>query len=321
MSNETLNEFPYKVCDRSVSTCQICGSNNTTRVVSLTKIEYMMCRECGLQKQVLDGEVARPRFIEAQEAYSSRDSVLFLPFVKVLSRISAKKRLKVIRRYLLKGSLIEVGPGTGEFLMEARNAGYDVEAVEASGHLAEYIRTEINERVHNVTLEEFALEEYTFDGIYSSHVIEHVIDPITHLGLSGLIVRKGGYLFVSTPNSDCWERVIAGRKWAAYLMGHLHLFSPRSLSLYLDKTGWEVMEVRTYASSSDWLRAIVSLSEIREKKASVEVGGERIRLLPSWLSRLIFICSGLILWPLTAVQASLKKGSDLFIVARKKVDK
>ena len=53
-------------------------------------------------------------------------------------RATAKARIERIRRYRPNGCLLEVASAAGFFLIEAKNAGYDVQGVEISPPMASY---------------------------------------------------------------------------------------------------------------------------------------------------------------------------------------
>ena len=96
--------------------------------------------------------------------------------------------------------------------------------------------------------------EAHFDVITMDQVVEHVAEPVAFLRGVGRVLKPGGSIVVSTPNSRSFAARILGRRWmnwhAPY---HLHHFSGRSLRLASEEAGLEVVGIRTL-TNSDWLR-------------------------------------------------------------------
>lgn len=51
-----------------------------------------------------------------------------------------------------------------------------------------------------------AYEDESFDTVYSSHILEHLSDPITAIKNWLRICKKGGVVFISVPHRDLYER-------------------------------------------------------------------------------------------------------------------
>jgi SAM-dependent methyltransferase len=51
-----------------------------------------------------------------------------------------------------------------------------------------------------------AYEDEQFDTVYSSHILEHLSDPITAIKNWLRICKKGGVVFISVPHRDLYER-------------------------------------------------------------------------------------------------------------------
>ena len=51
-----------------------------------------------------------------------------------------------------------------------------------------------------------AYEDESFDTIYVSHLLEHLVDPITAIKNWLRICKKGGVVFISVPHRDLYER-------------------------------------------------------------------------------------------------------------------
>ncbi len=298
-----------------MSQCSLCESMNVAEVYTAQGLHYLLCNKCGLEKQNIGNDALKESFEKSQMLYYEEDDLSFSKPIRAINLRKAKKRIKVVKEYLNSGRLLEIGPGCGEFLTEAVSAGFDIEAIETSKRFADYINKTLKIKTYEVMLEDFNHEGGKYDAVYSSHVIEHVVDPIFYLLMAKKTVREGGYFFIMSPNADCWEHRVTGKSWSIYSTAHLHLFTPKSLTLCLEKAGWEVVGVRTFEFAEDWIKALHSLF-FNRKPASVSTPGARIRKLPGWLALAVMGISRFVLLPLSFIQSIKKKGGDIFIVAR-----
>jgi len=51
-----------------------------------------------------------------------------------------------------------------------------------------------------------AYEDESFDTVYASHILEHLVDPVTAIANWLRICKKGGVVFISVPHRDLYER-------------------------------------------------------------------------------------------------------------------
>ena len=62
----------------------------------------------------------------------------------------------------------------------------------------------------------------SFDFLYSSHCLEHMVDPAEALRNWVRVVRSGGHLIISVPDEDMYEQGV----WpSTYNTGHRHTFT------------------------------------------------------------------------------------------------
>ena len=80
-----------------------------------------------------------------------------------------------------------------------------------------------------------------FDLVVALHVIEHVRNLNETIGEIARILREGGHTFIVCPCVAHIKARIAGANWK-YLgpPGHLWYFSPKTLSLLMEKHGFAV---------------------------------------------------------------------------------
>lgn len=122
------------------------------------------------------------------------------------------------------GKLLDVGCGDGEALDILRDLGWQVCGVEFDPQAVNAARKR-NLDVREGTLTDAPFPDETFDAITSSHVIEHLHDPLAFLAESRRVLRTGGTLVAITPNAQAWTHEKYRSDW-------LNLDSPRHLVLF-----------------------------------------------------------------------------------------
>jgi 2-polyprenyl-3-methyl-5-hydroxy-6-metoxy-1,4-benzoquinol methylase len=129
----------------------------------------------------------------------------FKRFIKIPFELAALAGLP-------KGKLLDVGCGSGNKLLLARQLGWNVTGLEIDPNAVIAAR---NQQLNVIEGSYRYLENFVneFDCIICSHVLEHVYNPIEMLNLLNQSLKPGGTLFLSLPNSKSWVREIFGANW------------------------------------------------------------------------------------------------------------
>ena len=115
----------------------------------------------------------------------------------------SKSRAKWLKRHMTGGSrVLDVGSNVGLFCAMAKEIGLQPEGIEISKNLARQSAELFPEIPFHCT----SLEAYSgpgdFDAIYCSEVIEHTIDPFDFAARLFQLLRKGGVLYLTTPDLE-----------------------------------------------------------------------------------------------------------------------
>jgi SAM-dependent methyltransferase len=148
--------------------------------------------------------------------------------------------------------LLDVGCGTGGFLHFARECGFELYGYDASQAQANYARKDLpNVRKAlrpTEYLNSLSQDNLKFHVVTLWDVLEHIRTPLDLLSQLRLILDEKGLLFASVPNG----RAIRWKQWIGYLRGkapelipweHVFYFSPHSLRVCLERTGFQVLEI------------------------------------------------------------------------------
>jgi 2-polyprenyl-3-methyl-5-hydroxy-6-metoxy-1,4-benzoquinol methylase len=134
-------------------------------------------------------------------------------------------KIDLVRQFVPRGRLVEIGPGWGAFCLLARRAGFDVEAIERDPRCCEFLTTQLGVRAIRSDDPAAALMQTSApDIVVLWHVFEHLPDPWTVLEAAARRLSPGGALLIATPNPDAFQLSLFGRFWT-------HVDAPRHLHL------------------------------------------------------------------------------------------
>jgi SAM-dependent methyltransferase len=144
-----------------------------------------------------------------------------------------------------KKDVLDVGAYTGENMLWLSCGGWNVTGVELNP-VAARIGQELGLDIQATALEENTLPSASFDVIYMSYVIEHLLDP--HLALKEMhrLLRQGGRLLLTTHNVDSVWRYVFGPYWINWHTPfHIWHFSARTLTRMVEQEGFKIVYLTT----------------------------------------------------------------------------
>lgn len=154
-----------------------------------------------------------------------------------------------------KGRLLDFGCGNGAFLVQMRQAGWQVTGLDISPATVRHLRGELALSALEGSLPHPELPDESFEVITMWSSLEHVHRPLEVLRAAQRLLVPGGKLLVSAPNIDSLPFRWFGPHWFGLdLPRHLTHFTPWTLRLMLERAGFQVGPVRMVRHSS-WLRA------------------------------------------------------------------
>lgn len=175
------------------------------------------------------------RYYESNDYISHTDSKrsLFEKTYHFVKGIALKNKLNLINNCSpSKGNLLDIGAGTGDFLLTAKQNGWNTIGVEPS-EKAKEIAIGKGIQFSDSTEE---LESNSFDIITMWHVLEHV--PNLELQIKELkrLVKPNGTIIIAVPNFKSYDANYYGKFWAAYDVPiHFWHFSKTAIKLLFDK--------------------------------------------------------------------------------------
>jgi 2-polyprenyl-3-methyl-5-hydroxy-6-metoxy-1,4-benzoquinol methylase len=226
--------------------CPICGQTDRVSFDFQRNGNFIhSCQRCGLEflfpqpaDDTLSSIYSSSYFLGSKDLKSIRRR-------EALKRATAKLYLDAIAPFVPAATpkLLEIGCGSGDFLLEAQSRGFEVEGLEYSQHAATEANTRLGRSAVRVGLpEQKNLPTNEYDVIGAFDVIEHLRDPKQTLGHLHGALKSGGLLAIVTPSLNSWSRRVLGRHWMEYKTEHLTYFSRRSLMQLFSAIGFDTVQ-------------------------------------------------------------------------------
>ena len=232
--------------------CACCGGLVFRPALECEQFSFVRCASCGLVQRnpqpLKDEIIARysATFGDDYLSYELENEAAFLKLQQLALRDAKFDELeKSLFRAKEPPSVIDIGCATGALLADLRDRGWRVTGVEISP-CSEYARNERRLDVRSLPLEKNIFPQAHFDVVLASHLIEHLNDPGSFLIEANRVLKEGGRIFITTPNISGFQARIYGGLWRSAIFDHLYLFSVRTLSKLLKKTGFKIERIRTW---------------------------------------------------------------------------
>jgi 2-polyprenyl-3-methyl-5-hydroxy-6-metoxy-1,4-benzoquinol methylase len=183
------------------------------------------------------------RYYESVDYISHTDGnkSLFEKMYQFVKNIALKSKLNLINELSpTKGKLLDIGAGTGDFLLVAKNNGWETFGTEPS-EKARAISVKKGVSIIDATAD---LEDHSIDIITMWHVLEHVPDLENQIKELKRLLKPNGTLLVAVPNFKSFDAKHYGKFWAAYDVPiHFWHFSKTAIKLLFEKENMTLQKV------------------------------------------------------------------------------
>jgi 2-polyprenyl-3-methyl-5-hydroxy-6-metoxy-1,4-benzoquinol methylase len=236
--------------------CPLCSSekiglqfNCTDHFISKKEFPVFKCAGCGFsftQDYPEESEIAK--FYESDNYISHSDtSEGFSNKIYRFARgLMLRRKQKLIQNItgLKKGTILDIGSGTGHFVNSMKNTGWKAKGIE------------INEKARNFAITHFgvdistpdkipAIEAGSFDCVTLWHVLEHFHDPYKYISEIYRLVKPGAICVIALPNCSSYDAERYKKFWAAWdVPRHLWHFNPATFRRFSEQTGFMLESLR-----------------------------------------------------------------------------
>ena len=214
---------------------------------SISKEEFRLLRDESIDLVFTypqPNEEKLPSYYESEDYISHTDGnrSLFEKAYQFVKNIALKKKLTLINEFQpSKGVLLDIGTGTGDFLSQAKQNGWQIIGVEP------------NERAKNIALKKGVsyidstsqLEDHSVDVVTMWHVLEHVPDVNAQIKELKRLLKPAGTIVIAVPNFNSFDAKHYQEFWAAYdVPRHLWHFSRLSIEKLFEREKLQLVETR-----------------------------------------------------------------------------
>jgi 2-polyprenyl-3-methyl-5-hydroxy-6-metoxy-1,4-benzoquinol methylase len=238
-------------------TCPLCSSVKIElqftckdHFVSGEVFPVSTCADCGFTfTSEHPDEESSARYYESEEYISHSDTSggIINRLYKIARGFMLHRKSAIVKRLtgLGRGSLLDIGSGTGYFAGAMKRAGWQVTGIEISSKAREFSREAFGFEVIDPSEIE-KLPAGGYDCITLWHVLEHFVTPYIYMDNISHLLKADGRCIIALPNCSSFDAGHYGSFWAAWdVPRHLWHFTPATFRMFAEKTGFEVVSVST----------------------------------------------------------------------------
>ncbi len=192
----------------------------------------------------------KPEIQDLEKYYQSEDYIshtdakrsFFEKAYHIVKTYAIARKVKLISSLSEKpGRILDIGAGTGDFLIHAKNKDWIVEGVEPN----EQARKLSNQKGVELKKDSSEYGPQTFDVITMWHVLEHVPDLKAQIEEIKRLLKPEGHLIIAVPNYKSYDAVYYKSFWAAYdVPRHLWHFSKKSMKAIFEKENLDLKKIK-----------------------------------------------------------------------------
>ena len=234
------------------TTCPVCKKSNISLFVNKYGFDVDKCVDCGLLfcnpyptgEQVhyyYNSEMKKFENEFFMETFEKRVQI-FLP------------RIKLIKKYKSRGSLLDVGSSVGIFV-EALNQStheFDITCCDISLDACQRLKAQYPDvKVFNLDYRLLG-DANKYDVMTMWDTVEHIVDQNELFSSVREVLLLDGVFIFSTPNTNSFEWITAQENHVQLLPpGHVNLMNIDNISILLDRHGFELLDYFTLNPSLD----------------------------------------------------------------------
>jgi 2-polyprenyl-3-methyl-5-hydroxy-6-metoxy-1,4-benzoquinol methylase len=232
----------------TIETCPICNGSQFQEFLTcedwLITHEHFHLKKCDSCSFVITNprpdQPSLNRYYQSEQYIShnqkSHGPVASLYFLA--RKFTLRWKIGLLKQHNSKGSLLDFGCGTGEFLRAAHQQGWHIDGLEPND-AARQRAAQITGINIASNLEQLNHKQY--DVITLWHVLEHIPDLQQTLLRLHSLMKRDGVMLIAVPNHESYDACTYKNYWAAYdVPRHLWHFSKSTMNRLLCLAGLKV---------------------------------------------------------------------------------
>ena len=171
-----------------------------------------------------------------------------------------KLQLPLKKYGLDKKKVLDVGSAWGEFLIHFGEGSKGVEINDKEVSFSRAIGLNVDQ--YNIE-DEWREAPKSFDAVWFSNVLEHIVAPHAVLRNFHKALKDGGLLFIRVPTIPSNIFYIFLNKIFLGFLGyraeqHINAFTRRTLEFTIDRAGFEIIESNIFVPPIKWLNSLIN---------------------------------------------------------------
>jgi len=224
--------------------CPVCSTNNAKEIFVKDGFPYLKCVKC---EMIYVSKIIKEEYINS--FYKNEDSFVQVALTEIEQKMLEGKfayGLDRIEEHVnQKKYLLDIGCGTGEFLIISREKGWDVQGVEFNKKYIECLKKN-NISVIDKPFDQASLPKNYYNCVSLWTVLEHISNPLSLLNDIYQLLTIDGIIFVLVPNVDGLACRILQKDCVTFAgETHINMFNIKTLTKILEDTGYEILSFET----------------------------------------------------------------------------
>ena len=229
--------------------CIFCKNSDSNVFIEENGYTGRKCSRCGLIYVSPRPKQSEIKLIYTHDKANIKAKTHIAARSSRFNRLHEKHALKIIKKYIEKGALLEIGCGGGSFLFASQKCGFQPFGIELNPQQVQYVR-ENGISCEGEPLNVNSFQKKMFDIIYHCNVISHFYDPIADFKQIYDHLNDGGFLVFETGNfGDVKENYFGIIKETEKFQfpDHLYFFGQNNIKTLLDLTGFKFIKAHGYS--------------------------------------------------------------------------
>jgi len=232
--------------------CPLCGKKDSSIIAAKNTVfgqtlNVCFCKTCELYFLPVQPseELIRKYYEKGYYAAQQKSSLSYL-LRSWFSQMRALSQYQYIEHHFSHTSekhMLEIGSSDGSLLALFEKHGWKVKGLEYSEFSINKAWEKYHIKLEPKDIREINPDQYQFDLIVFSHVLEHLTDPISVLEHCATILKPGGEIFIELPQAPLGFECSEGEISQYINTAHLFDFRTCSLVKLVQKAGFSVESI------------------------------------------------------------------------------
>jgi len=257
-----------------INECPICGSTSFENEMpvkdhSISKETFTIksCSDCGLKitsPRPIDADLGRYYESEDYVSHSDTNKGFINTIYQQVKSITLRKKEGLLSSFNTSKTLLDIGCGTGDFLLYCKNKGWNVSGLEPDVNARNKAQ---NKGLDNISDSEqlFSISNKKYGVVTMWHVLEHVAELNKYMQALNNIIEDEGRVIIAVPNPESADAKNYKAFWAAYdVPRHLFHFTKNNIIDLAQKHNFIVESIKPMVFDSYY----VSMLSEKYKKGS-----------------------------------------------------